>query len=69
MFVRSSQSKRRHEPSYSNISKTVYPRITQFHMDTRTDIVYSLAEHDLIIYLRKYRLRRLLVELLKKGLS
>ena len=49
-------------------------RTTEFNMDIRTDIVYSRTKYDVIIYFwseviakncRKYRLRRLRVEILE----
>ena len=58
----------RHEISPSNISKTVWPRITKFYTVILTDILYSQTEYDVIICFqsevigensRKYRLLRL----------
>ena len=61
--------------SFSNISKTVQPRITKFYSDIHTDMFYSRTRYDIIIYFRseaigeknsrKYRLRRLRVEFLE----
>ena len=55
----------RHEISFSNISKTVCPRIIKFYVNIHTDIVYIRTGYDIIIYFqsevtgensRKYRL-------------
>ena len=42
----------RREISPSNISRTVWPRITKFYTDIYTDIVYSPTGHRVIIYFR-----------------
>ena len=69
----------RHEISPSNISRTVLPRMTKFHTDIHTDIVYSHTAQDSIIYFRsevivkkncgKYCLPQLRVEFLENSLS
>ena len=40
----------RHEMSSSNISKTVWPRITKFYRYIHTDIAYRRTGYDVIIY-------------------
>ena len=72
MFVRSTRI------SSSNISKTLWARITKFHRDIHTGIFYSPAGYYVIIYFRSevigessrfYRLRQLLGEFLENGSS
>ena len=67
-----------HEISSSNISKTVWPRITKFDGDIHTDIVYSHIGYDVIIYFqsevtgessRQCRLWRLQVKFLENSSS
>ena len=42
----------RHEISSSNVSKTVWPRITKYYRDNHTDMVDNQTGYDVIIYFR-----------------
>ena len=72
-FVRSFYTK---SARSSNISKTVWARITKFYSHIHIDIVYSRAGYDVMIYFRSevigensriYRFLRLRVEFLDNG--
>ena len=67
-----------HQISSSNISRTVWPKITKFYMDNHTEIVYNRTIYDIIIYFRsevkrkncrKYRLQWLWAQFLENGSS
>ena len=69
----------RDKVSPSNISRTVWPRLTKFHIDIHTDLFYNTHDMTSLTIIPvgsclektcwNYRLQRLLVEFLENGSS